>query len=200
MSRISLSLSIAACLLAASLPVAAQTPRLKEGVAPAKGDRLGNTSRLPQDERLRDPRLREQVRNAGCPDPAVTKLVVEGARALPGGDGWTFYVHAEVRNLGDAPWSSGSGQQALRVSLHGGRTRELTAIDFTSLQPGQERSVVTETTLSAHDEFAPRIVARIDYDPDIAGDGNPANDDCNRGNNTREISNEELVRRLRQAR
>ncbi|HEY8604417.1 hypothetical protein [Tsuneonella suprasediminis] len=133
------------------------------------------------------------------PDPAVTKLTVEGVRLSEGGADYRFYVYAQVRNLGQAAYRSSAGQQELVIVSQGGQRERLIAIDFPSLDPGQERGAVKEVTLSTSDEFTPTLSATIVYDPDIRNDGNAANDDCETGNNRKVITSQQLAQKLVEA-
>ncbi|KAF1711251.1 hypothetical protein CSC70_04870 [Pseudoxanthomonas kalamensis DSM 18571] len=131
------------------------------------------------------------------PDPAITEVGVQRLRRTADGK-YYFDVFATVRNLGKTAWSSGTGQQSLTIRVNG---RNLPGIDFTSLEPGQERGQVDDQERWApYNNLANTVTASITYDPDIYADGNKANDDCNPGNNQKTLSSTEVIRLLQSGR
>lgn len=146
----------------------------------------------------------------GCPDPAVVELtarLVSRSRSAPRTEGRVEIV-AIVENVGRFAYESGPGQQALRLYelgfefVTGDEPLEfytgisghpVASVDFPSLRPGG-RVVAYHTVYIDLDVIRPGFRAAIEYDLDIRNDGNPQNDDCDTGNNQREINAE--IRRL----
>jgi hypothetical protein len=101
-------------------------------------------------------------------------------------------ISATLKNVGTSAYQSRAGAQAayLYETPLGSRNKRLvTSRDFTQLNPGQEVKLTYirnwDRSSPAEGEFPPTYELKIVYDPDIAIDGNPQNDDANRGNNQR---------------
>ncbi len=89
-------------------------------------------------------------------------------------------VTATIKNIGGADYISGSNQQGIQLYIG---SRIVRNVPFSNLAKGQTRTVTYDMTFSTSDEFPPTIKLYISYDPDIAIDGNPKNDECTYSNN-----------------
>jgi hypothetical protein len=96
--------------------------------------------------------------------------------------GNTVRIVYGVRNISVADYVSGANQQALVLSRNG-RTLEIGR--FARLDAGQ--SLTWTEVVSKPLEFPDTYDAILSIDPDIFQDGNERNDDCNRGNNARQV-------------
>ena len=135
-----------------------------------------------------------------CPDPAaqVDFRVVRRDNRFAG----LVEIKASVKNLG-LPYVTSPNQQALYLYelVPGAAPRLVATQRFANLASGEVASVgFTRTWNSsspAEGEFPPSYRAVISYDPDIAIDGNPKNDDCRPANNAFERSGTEINALLR---
>ena len=99
-----------------------------------------------------------------------------------------------VKNVGNLAYRSRAGQQS--AYLYAGR-RLVARTAFTSLAPGAEVKVSFDTTLSTSNEFPVEWKLVVAFDPDIAIDGNPHNDDMRRANNSKTRTGYDLHREWR---
>lgn len=129
------------------------------------------------------------VATATCPDLAVQRVWVDQVRH--NGDGsYDFTFHGDIRNIGSADYRSGSNQQG--ITLYQG-TRAYQVQAFTNLRRGAAIPFQAHVQHIVGGEFVSNFTLAIDFDPDIFIDGNPANDDCNAGNNRQVYSRTALA-------
>lgn len=119
-----------------------------------------------------------------CPAPAVQSIT---ARRLVGNQ---IRIEAVIKNVGGLNWTSNRFQQAAMIGDAFGNLG--TKQDFTNLPAGNSFTLTMQTTWNPAHEFPSGFTASIAYDPDIYIDGNPANDDCRRGDNARTITPAEI--------
>lgn len=133
-----------------------------------------------------------------CPDPATVEIGVANIRSRlrSGVTYYDFDIVGTIRNVGRGEWSSGRGQQFASLVRNSGASQTLVSRDFTRLSPGASFALASRMSLAASEEFPPDLELAIGYDPDIRLDGNPANDDCRMGNNSRRLSGRDLMRQL----
>lgn len=116
-------------------------------------------------------------------DPAAVDLKFQVLRRTSRFRG-VVQVTALVKNLGRSNYLSGPHQQALYLYED---NRLVAKREFTTLASGAELSLAYrrnwDASSPAEGEFPPTYKLMIAYDPDIAIDGNPNNDDCRLGNN-----------------
>jgi hypothetical protein len=99
-----------------------------------------------------------------------------------------------VRNVGTLGYQSNATQQVARLYKinPGGAPRLVASQPFANLAPGQEVAVRYtrrwDRSSPAEGEFPPTYRLVIEFDPDIAFDGNPLNDDRVQPNNATEMS------------
>jgi hypothetical protein len=138
----------------------------------------------------------DRILRVACPDPSAVEIGLANIRARRGASGtfFEFDVVGTIRNVGAGAWSSGRGQQVASLKRTGAT---LASRDFTRLSPGDGFTLTGRMSVHAAEEFPPNLELSISYDPDIRIDGNPANDDCRMGNNSRRLSGSELMNRLR---
>lgn len=128
---------------------------------------------------------------AGCRvDPAVTSITLTKV----GGSKERIIVAFEVVNQGRSAWSSGPGQQNVTLTVRNGSSGRA----FTVTRPLPERAAAGARMLSftspvipnAFDtfEFGGTVDVQIGYDPDIAIDSRPCNNDANAPNNRRQVT------------
>jgi hypothetical protein len=132
------------------------------------------------------------------PDLAVTQLSVK-AQNINGK--WWAVVQAQVINKGSMDFDAKPGQAVTQLILKKlwapGEQSVMTSNTITHLGKGAGVNAGGSFLLSDYlraDCTQPlkpneccheiQIVLKIVYDPDIRNDGNPANDDCNAGNDT----------------
>ena len=142
-----------------------------------------------------------------CPDPAAQRLWISNVhhrcgnhvRRIP--NCFDFTLHGEIRNVGAARYESSRSQQQIEIWEKQTR-RGWTVVhtqQFGNLMPNNTARIdhpfsrwppCDDDTcqFSAHPKYA--LVIR--YDPDIRNDGNTKNDECNNGNNRREVSEQQL--------
>lgn len=89
-------------------------------------------------------------------------------------------ITAIVKNVGGADYISGSNQQGMQLYVGSHLVKN---VPFTNLAKGQTKTITYYMTFSTSNEFPPMIKLYISYDPDIAMDGNPKNDECTYSNN-----------------
>ena len=118
--------------------------------------------------------LRDSLRSQ-CVDLAV---FVQQRRAY----GNTVRITYGVRNISAADYVSGAHQQSLVLSKNG---NTMDVGRFARLNAGQE--LTWTEIVSKPFEFPDTYKAFLSIDPDIFQDGNVRNDDCNRGNNARQV-------------
>ena len=106
-------------------------------------------------------------------------------------------ITGTVKNVGTLAYRSRAGQQS--AYLYAGR-RLVARKAFANLAPGQTVSVSFVTTLSTTNEFPVDWKLVIAFDPDIAIDGNPHNDDQRRSNNSKTRSGASLIASFNQVR
>lgn len=137
-----------------------------------------------------------EVRTAGsCPDLALTGVEVRMLSRDPQGQ-YFFRLAAALENRGGADYRSSRGQQ--RVDIYqvtgGGGAHRLGSFDFDAVSAGSDHVEATYDVLHwrTSQEFPPSYRFEIAYGPDIAADGNSANDDCTRTNNSTTITGDEI--------
>jgi len=146
---------------------------------------------LPQGPPITQPQLppgtpTPQITPPCCVDLAITSITLNKL-SRPG----YARVEFEVVNLGPSAWNSGANQQLANLVVH----NNASGADYTLSVPfgarriaRNERAarVVSTTIANAWDtfEFGGTVQASLSFDPDIAIDGNPCNDDTNAANNT----------------
>lgn len=163
--------------------------------------------------------LKDQTRLPGrhvsvkrrCPDPAAQRLWVSNVRHRCGDhvrripNCFDFILHGEIRNVGATRYESSRSQQQIEIWEKQAR-REWTLVRFQpfgNLMPNNTVQIdhrfnrwppCDDDTCqyTAHPKYA--LVIR--YDPDIRNDGNIKNDECNNGNNRREVSETQLYEML----
>ena len=132
---------------------------------------------------------------AGCRvDPAITAITLTKV----GGSKERITVGFEVVNQGRSAWSSGPGQQTVSLKVRNGNTGR----EFTASRPLPERAAAGGRMVSftspvipnAFDtfEFGGTVDVRIGYDPDIAIDSRPCNNDANASNNHRQVTTRQV--------
>ena len=133
-----------------------------------------------------------------CVDPAITKIGVRNITRLPSG-AYTFTLSAVLRNAGTADYRSQPNQQTVAVYEVGlGARRLLTSQRFGNLRVGEVQEIrLGVPSWWVSNEFPPSYEFAIQYDPDIAIDGNRANDDCRSANNKLGVTSEEINAQLR---
>lgn len=133
-----------------------------------------------------------------CPDPAVDSVTITNITRRSAGV-YDFTVSAVVRNVGYADYSSGAQQQSVQIyrKPQGASSSLVHTQAFQNLRRG---ATVTAryrvTNWGTSTEFPPDFLVLIAYDPDIALDGNVANDDCQSGNNRRSITGAQINRQI----
>jgi hypothetical protein len=200
MKRKSKLLTLAAALIAV-LPV------LQTSVLAQSEPGIANPAKLtPAPARVGEPVVRERVRlpgpklpvQAGCPDPAVTNVLVRGiSRDAPNVYG--FVLTGIIGNEG-ADYRSAEGQQLVYVhKLQPGTPARLVKTQgFGNLNRGGRVQVLHRVLAwNTTTEFPADFEFQIAYDPDILRDGNPANDDCRAANNRRRITGAEINAAIR---
>ncbi|MBW1297097.1 protease inhibitor I42 family protein [Aquimarina litoralis] len=143
----------------------------------------------------------------GCPDDSI-----ENEKIDPEATSITFSIVKDddftgtatitgtITNIGDASFSSSSGQQALRLyqrNLGAPAPGELVGtVGFRILSPGETITISYSrpwnSSSPAEGEFPPDYSIVIDYDPDIFIDGNDANNDEDLTNNSLTVSGSEI--------
>ena len=118
-----------------------------------------------------------------CPDPAARDITF-ALVARTGKYKGRVRITGLIKNLG-GPYSSRPNQQKVQLTED---NRVVAQKDFPDLGSGEERTLVYEREWNAYSPpgtvlVSPVYKLQILYDPDIASDGNPRNDDCNGGNN-----------------
>jgi len=105
----------------------------------------------------------------------------------------TVKIEGVVKNTGTLNYTSGPNQQvALLYEDKGGRPALVATRVFQNLSPGQEVRVSFNRPWYKGEEFPPKYILIISYDPDIYLDSNDNNDDSNTGNNRLERSGSEI--------
>jgi len=141
-----------------------------------------------------------------CVDPSAFEIRFEIARRVTQFTG-RVRITGVVKNVGTTAFSCSPG--AVQASAHlyqmpagatsGGTLRGHT--DFSALAVGGTVTVSYEcdwnSSSPAEGEFPPSFKLMVVYDPDILLDSNPANDDCNAGNNSRSRSGTDINAMLR---
>ncbi|WP_447727532.1 hypothetical protein [Sphingomonas koreensis] len=127
-------------------------------------------------------------------DPAIAWVTLTKA----GGSKERIIVAFEVVNQGRSAWSSGAGQQNVSLVVRNGSTGR----QFSVTRPLPERAAAGGRMLaytspiipSAFDtfEFGGTVDIQIGYDPDIAIDARPCNNDANASNNRKQITAREI--------
>ena len=131
-----------------------------------------------------------------CPDPSARPIRFEIVDPT-GPFSARIRVTGIVENEG-GPYVSGRGQQraVLEEVPLGGRPTLLRETDFTSLAPGESIALSYErpwdASSPAEGEFPPSYRLRIEYEPDIAIDGESRNDDCDPYDNSSERSGSDI--------
>lgn len=135
-----------------------------------------------------------------CRDPAAESLTFvilshDAAHRTRG----RIRLTGVVRNLGNAAFESNPNQAVARLSTVPtvGAPQVLRFQNIARLNPGASIQLSVDTAWDTAQEFAPKFVLSLDYDPDIGMDGNPKNDDCNMLNNRRELTADQINRQWR---
>lgn len=93
-------------------------------------------------------------------------------------------ITATLENLGDAAWSSDENQQTAHFYED---SALLETRNFQTLTLDEKVEIIYEREWWTSDEFRPsKYRFELWYDPDIAVDNNPLNDDCRSNNNVAE--------------
>jgi archaellum component FlaG (FlaF/FlaG flagellin family) len=101
-----------------------------------------------------------------------------------------------VKNVGKQAYQSKPNQQTLYLYMTDAAGNNITKTlgqksNFTLVKPGQALSLITYVMdWNTSQEFGPGFKASIVFDPDIAADGNKANDDQYAPNNLKSLSND----------
>ncbi len=150
------------------------------------------TPQLPKDA-IQKP-LPGPLRPLACTvDPAIGAITLTKGKAAG-----SVQVTVEVRNMGSSTWQSGANQQNVSVSVKNGNTGNVVsrsqALPGRAVANSRMGMLTTPMIPNAFDtfEFGGSVEAIINYDPDIAIDGNSCNDDRNAGNNRKSISFEQV--------
>lgn len=126
-------------------------------------------------------------------DPAVASVTLTKGRQPT-----AVSVSYEIVNRGRSAWASGPRQQLVQLAItnsSSGRARRFSRTLTDSAGAGATMLTYNSITVAnAFDtEFAGTVEVAIVYDPDIAIDGNPCNDDSNSGNNQLRIDSAEVL-------
>lgn len=126
-------------------------------------------------------------------DPAVASVTLTKGRQPT-----AVSVSYEIVNRGRSAWASGPRQQVVQLAItnsSSGRARRFSRTLTDSAGAGATMLTYNSITVAnAFDtEFAGTVEVAIVYDPDIAIDGNPCNDDSNSGNNQLRIDSAEIL-------
>jgi hypothetical protein len=137
-----------------------------------------------------------KVRTGGsCPDLALSGVEVRSLSRDSQGQ-YFFRLAATVENRGGVDYSSTRGQQLVEIYQvpTGGSARRLGQFDFDSVAAGSRNVVATYDVLRwrTSQEFPPSYRFDIVFGPDISADGNAANDDCSKSNNSTTISGQDI--------
>ncbi len=98
-------------------------------------------------------------------------------------------VEAIVKNVGSQAFSSNPNQAI--AYLYSNNTL-VARLPLATLAPGATVSVKTVYRFSKSEEFPPTYKLQLGWDPDIRLDGNPANDDANRANDSKSRPSAEM--------
>lgn len=152
----------------------------------------------------------------GCPDPAVVSLTASVVRRYHSifapfpVTGGLVEIVGVIRNVGPVRYESSPPMQEAAlmwarqpqcirsvlgdVCTPGGGTAEVEGFHF--LGPGQETEVRHRIPWNLADASQPNytLEIRYRYDPSSGSDDRPSNDDCNPGNNRRDLRGEEITR------
>ena len=136
------------------------------------------------------------VRTGGtCPDLALTGVEVRSLSRDSQGQ-YFFRLAATVENHGGVDFRSGRGQQQVDIYQlsPGAAARRLGRFDFDTVAAGSRDVEATYDVLRwrTSQEFPPSYRFDIVFGPDISADGNTANDDCSRSNNSTTISGQDI--------
>jgi hypothetical protein len=137
-----------------------------------------------------------KVRTGGtCQDLALTGVEVRMLSRDPQGQ-YFFRLSAAIENHGGVDYRGARGQQQVDIYQisSGGSSRRLGQFDFDSVSAGSDRIEATYDVLRwrTSQEFPPSYRFNIVFGPDISSDGNAANDDCSRSNNSTTITGDEI--------
>ncbi len=105
-----------------------------------------------------------------------------------------------VKNVGKLPYQSKPNQQMVYIyqtDAAGNVTKTLAKKNVSAakkviIKPGQEILLLQADMNWSHQEFGPGYKISIVFDPDIAADGNTANDDQNSANNEKYLSHQAI--------
>jgi len=103
-------------------------------------------------------------------------------------------IEGVVKNVGSQTFTSNPKQSIayLYRDTPGASGALVAQLPITSLAPGATLSVKTTIRFRKSDEFPPSYKLQLGWDPDIALDGNPANDDSNRANDVKSRQSGEI--------
>ncbi len=116
-------------------------------------------------------------------DPAATSIEFKTIKTATDN---LLRITGTVRNKGGKKYTSGVNQQQIQLwENYSSTSRKMVKqIPFVQLLPGEEIKIIYERkAFKASDEFPPDYELIIVYDPDIAIDANPDNDDAVASNN-----------------
>jgi hypothetical protein len=130
--------------------------------------------------------------------PTKPDLVVQSVEMLMSANGWA-YMCARVANKGGVAWASQASQLSITLTdVDAGKTANVAG--FTSLAVNAERLAcawLRAPLVLRHGQPNPantsecphklETTARLVYDPDITLDGNTANDDCRKTNDSKTV-------------
>jgi hypothetical protein len=133
-----------------------------------------------------------------CMDPAAQSLTFQ---VLSGDSRHTdgrIRITGVVKNVGNRVFESDPRQATVAIyETHPGERQGTIKAQqsIARLAPNATITLTFERPWSLSAEFPPTFALMITYDPDIYLDANKNNDDCNRNNNKKELSGDEINRR-----
>jgi len=105
-----------------------------------------------------------------------------------------IHFTAVIKNVGD-DFRSNDGQQSIVVSEKPAAGQSITLVNnpFKDLDGGETIEVkYIHQGWRVSQEFPSSFIVRINFDPDLHIDGNPQNDDSDSGNNSKEITGQQI--------
>ena len=132
-----------------------------------------------------------------CRDPAaesLTFVILSRDKAHP--TRGRINLTGVVKNLGNATFESNPNQARAQLARvpSAGPPAMLSATDIAILRAGASIRLGATVDWDTAQEFPPRFVLSLTYDPDIRLDANFRNDDCNTNNNSRELTADQINR------
>lgn len=136
-----------------------------------------------------------------CPDLAALQIKVE--KISGGAYSGKIKITGIVKNIGRKDFVSNPAQMsiALYEVRPGGATVLRKKASFANIPAGRTAQLAPYyTNWYTGNEFPSNFRLVIMYDPDISMDNNPRNDDCNSGNNVKEVTGYTIHNIFRSAR